>query len=105
VSIPEVQPEEALRDLEAIPEIQVVDVRDAGAFRRYHLPGARSIPLGELAGRVAELDADRPVYTVCARGKRSLEGARILVDLGFEQVKSIAHGTEGWKERGLPWEG
>ncbi len=105
MDIPEIQPEEALRELQARPEIQLVDVREAEVFRRYHLPGARSIPLGELAGRATELTADRPVFTVCARGRRSLEGARILRDLGFGQVTSVALGTEGWKERGLPMEG
>ncbi len=104
MTIPEVQPEQVHGDLQAGLEVQVVDVREVEAFRRYHVPGARSIPLGELAGRAVELDAARLVYTVCARGRRSLDAARVLLDLGFSQVKSIAHGTEGWKERGLPLE-
>ena len=104
MQIPQIQPEKAREELEARPEIQVVDVREAEAWRRYHLPRAVSIPLDQLARRAGELDSSRPVFTVCARGVRSLEAARILVALGFGQVTSVALGTEGWKEKNLPLE-
>ena len=104
MTIPEIQPEEALTHLQSRPEIQLVDVRDQAEYERYHLPGARHIPLGELERRLGELDAQRPVYTVCARGVRSLKGAEVLLRGGFSSVTSVAAGTEGWKERGLPLE-
>ena len=104
MTVPEIQPEEALTHLQSRPEIQLVDVRDQAEFERYHLPGARHIPLGDLERRLGELDAQRPVYTVCARGVRSLKGAEVLLRGGFSSVTSVASGTEGWKERGLPLE-
>ena len=33
-----------------------------------------------------------------------MKGARALKEQGFEDVTSIATGTEGWKEQGLPLE-
>ncbi len=45
---------------------QVVDVLAAAEFEAEHLPGARNLPLRELAGRaVHELDRDQPVIVYC----------------------------------------
>lgn len=54
----------ALHDRDAI---RVVDVRDAASFQNGHIPGAVSIPLGEVEARAAELrDERRPIVTYCA---------------------------------------
>lgn len=100
--IPELEPDEARRALEADPRIQLIDVREPEEHALYHLPGARLIPLGEIEARAGELDPGRPVFTVCARGRRSLSAAGILLERGFAEVTSLAGGTEGWKDAGLP---
>jgi rhodanese-related sulfurtransferase/DNA-binding transcriptional ArsR family regulator len=43
----------------------LLDVRPAEEYRAGHLPGARSIPLGELAARLGELPRSRPVIAYC----------------------------------------
>lgn len=43
-----------------IEEYNLVDVRQPKEFEQGHLPGARSIPLGELAERLNELDPNKP---------------------------------------------
>jgi rhodanese-related sulfurtransferase len=53
------------------------------------------IPLGELADRVGELDASRPVIAYCHGGVRSMHAARTLLDAGL-QVRSMAGGIDGW---------
>ena len=54
----------ALHDRDAV---RVVDVRDAESFRNGHIPGAVSIPLGEVAARADELRNERrPIVTYCA---------------------------------------
>lgn len=54
----------ALHDRDAV---RVVDVRDAASFRSGHIPGALSIPLGELGARATELRGERrPIVTYCA---------------------------------------
>jgi len=100
----EIGPEEAWREMQARPEIQVVDVRDPESYLAYHVPGAISIPLAGLPRRVGVLDASRPVFVICMKGKRSLEGAQVLLEQGFGEVFTVARGTEGWKEMGLPLE-
>ncbi len=43
----------------------LVDTRPAEEYQAGHLPGARSIPLGELPGRVGEIPLDREVVAYC----------------------------------------
>ena len=46
-------------------EIVLIDVRPGEEFAAGHIEGARSIPLEELEGRLAELPADREVVAYC----------------------------------------
>jgi rhodanese-related sulfurtransferase/DNA-binding MarR family transcriptional regulator len=46
-------------------EVVLVDVRPAEEFEAGHIEGARSIPLDELADRLAELPADREIVAYC----------------------------------------
>ncbi len=46
-------------------EAMVLDVRPALEFEAGHLPGAMSIPLGELAERLDELPADLEIVACC----------------------------------------
>ncbi len=82
----------------------VVDVREAWEFAQGHVPGARLISLGELAGRVGELDATTPVALICATGSRSQSAAAILGQKGFETVYNVIGGTMRWMQNGLPLE-
>jgi len=55
-------PEEVRRFLkERNPEeYHLVDVRTPKEYERGHLPGARLIPVGEVADRLFELDPNKP---------------------------------------------
>ncbi len=41
-------------------DCNLVDVRQPQEYEHGHLPGARLIPVGELEGRLKELDPDKP---------------------------------------------
>ncbi|MHB8894116.1 MAG: rhodanese-like domain-containing protein [Candidatus Geothermincolia bacterium] len=43
-------------------EYALVDVRTPREYRSGHLPGAQSIPLDELPGRLLEIDRETPVF-------------------------------------------
>jgi len=48
-------------------EVLVLDVRAAEAYRNGHIPGALSIPLDAVEGKIAELrNAGRPIVTYCS---------------------------------------
>ncbi|MCU0776277.1 MAG: FAD-dependent oxidoreductase [Akkermansiaceae bacterium] len=71
---------------------QIVDVRPAADSNKNPVPGARNIPLGELRGRLDELDRTQPVFTICQMGKTSYFAARILANHGFD-ARSILGGA------------
>ena len=79
----------------------VVDVREPGEYVGGHVPGARLVPMGQLASRVGELDASRPVYVICASGNRSRAMADLLVRLGYD-ARSVDGGTSAWQASGRP---
>ena len=82
----------------------LLDVREPEEHGRFHVPGAHSVPQYELADRVGELPRDREVLVICAGGVRSLKAAAFLKQAGLANVSSIAGGSNGWKEAGLPVE-
>lgn len=82
--------------------VQVVDVREDDEWHTGHIAGAVHIPLGALTARLAELDRDRPVVTVCRSGNRSIAAAKALERAGFGDVASMDGGMIGWTRSGLP---
>lgn len=94
-----------LRDLleQPTPPL-VIDVREAWEYAEGHVPGARLIPLGELAAHVGELDPKQPTVVICASGGRSQSAAALLGKQGFETVYNVLGGTSGWRGRGFPIE-
>jgi sulfur-carrier protein adenylyltransferase/sulfurtransferase len=43
-----------------LEEYNLVDVRTPKEYEKGHLPGARLIPVGELANRLSEIDPKKP---------------------------------------------
>ncbi len=84
-------------------EYNLVDVRQPGEYVKGHLPGARLIPVGELADRLGELDPARPTIVYCGAGVRSRAAASVLERAGFGEVYSMEGGIHSWQ--GLVAEG
>ena len=76
----------------------LLDVREPDEVEKARLRGARLVPLGQLAGRLAELAEwrERPVVVHCHRGGRSAKACRLLGDAGFRDVSNLAGGIEAW---------
>jgi rhodanese-related sulfurtransferase len=74
------------------PGAQLVDVRQPDEFAAGSLPGARNVPLGELAARVGELDPARRVVLLCRSGARSQRAAEYLESIGFGDVVNLSGG-------------
>lgn len=86
---------EAFRQLDR-EIVQVLDVREAWEHELASLPGARLIPLGQLADRAGELDSTRPVAAYCHHGVRSRYALAILRDLGFPDLAHLAGGIDAY---------
>lgn len=86
-------------------EVIVLDVRPVEEFDAAHLPHARSLPLGELKKRLAELPKNVPVVAYC-RGPFCLmagDAVELLRKRGFRAVH-LTDGVAEWRARGLPIE-
>src|ERR1700674_1641834 len=79
-----------------------LDVRNPDEYEAGHVPGAKLIPLGELAARQDEIPDGDPLYVICASGVRSLTATTALVGAGYHAV-SVAGGTKGWIDQGRPY--
>ena len=100
---------------ECAGRVQIVDVREPAEFDDAlgHLPGARLLPLAQLAARIGErgaqldpeIDPTRPVVTVCRSGARSAQAAVLLQKAGFGRVANLAGGMLRWRAEGLAVEG
>jgi rhodanese-related sulfurtransferase len=93
----------ARADLEAGRAI-LVDIREPAEHATGIAPGARPIPMRQLAARWSELGSDptRPVYLICATQNRSSATQRALSERGVGPVRYVHGGMRGWAERGWP---
>jgi len=86
-------------------EVTVLDVRPPEEFEAAHIPGALSVPLPELAKRLAELPRRREVVAYC-RGPYcvlAVEAVKLLRRKGFKAVR-LEEGVLDWAALGLPLE-
>jgi len=83
----------------------VLDVREPDEYEQGAIPGAVHIPRGHLEGQVEGKlpDKARPVIVHCASGFRSAFAAKTLLELGYQDVASLAGGFNKWKDEGRPW--
>lgn len=85
--------------------LTIVDVRGGDEFvgPLGHIPGALSIPLGEIPLRLTEINAriDQPVILVCKTDKRSAQAAKLLGKASFQDIHVLRGGMEQWNRNGF----
>lgn len=81
-----------------IAGLQIVDVRNPGEVEAGLIDGAVVIPVGQLPGRVEELDPEVPTVVYCAGGYRSSVAASVLREAGFSDVSDVIGGYGAWAE-------
>jgi rhodanese-related sulfurtransferase len=94
--------DELARRLQDGDRLVVLDVRPAAEHAAGHLPGAVSIPVGELRRRLAELPRDREVVAYC-RGPYCAfahEAVAVLREAGFS-ARRLEDGLPEWRTAGL----
>ncbi len=81
-------------------KIVIVDARDAAQYAKEHIPGAVNIEWRQAVARRAELPRDRMVVVYCNSGSLSAQAVFALRLLGYDNVKVLQDGIEGWKAKG-----
>jgi rhodanese-related sulfurtransferase/DNA-binding transcriptional ArsR family regulator len=92
-----------LRRLIRDGEVTVLDVRPRDEYEAGHIPGARSVPVGELGRRLGELPKSREVIAYC-RGAYcvySLEAVTLLRKKGY-RARRVEEGFADWRAERLP---
>jgi rhodanese-related sulfurtransferase len=82
-------------------EVTVLDVRPTEEYRAGHIPGAISIPVGELRARLKELPKNREVVAYC-RGPycvMAVEAVELLRKKGLTAHR-MEQGVPEWRVRG-----
>ncbi len=80
------------------------NVRPAEAYRKGCLPGARSVPLGDLARRAGEIPRAGRVVLYADILVEMVEAQRLLQKRGHDNVEILEGGFAEWVKRGLPVE-
>jgi glyoxylase-like metal-dependent hydrolase (beta-lactamase superfamily II)/rhodanese-related sulfurtransferase len=87
-------------------DLMILDVREEGAFKAGHIPGAVHLPRGQLELRINEAipDPTMRIVTYCEFGKVSTLAAATLRILGFMRAGALDGGMKAWREGGYPVE-
>ena len=96
---------EELAQKTGVSGVTVLDVRERVERMAFEVEDSVHIPLGQLRGRINELNREHLIVTFCAIGVRAYNAARILTNAGFPHVavypggagfyKSVLHDKSG----------
>ncbi|MDP5276676.1 sulfurtransferase TusA family protein [Chengkuizengella axinellae] len=89
--------EDLAKKLGSNEQIIILDVREPSEFAFNHIPGAISIPFGELDQRMSNLNKGAEMFVICRTGNRSDLAAQKLTQSGFEKVFNVVPGMTEWK--------
>jgi adenylyltransferase/sulfurtransferase len=78
------------------PKLTLLDVREPHELEISAISNAINIPLGQLAGRLAELNTADDMIVFCKAGTRSMRAIELLSSAGFKKLKNLKGGINAW---------
>ncbi len=95
--IDEISASDLKRRMDAGEDIQLIDVRQPEEWAVAKIDGAKLIPLGEILGRMDEIDENRETVLHCKAGMRSANAVQALQRAGFKgDLKNLKGGITAW---------
>ena len=77
--------------------LQIIDVREQKEYDVARLEGSKLIPLGEVVGRMSEIDPSRETVVHCKMGGRSAKAIEALKAAGFGgRLVNLKGGITAW---------
>lgn len=76
--------------------LKLLDVREPHELEISKISSAVNIPLGQLAGRLSELNSADDMVVLCKSGSRSMRALELLSSAGFKKVKNLKGGINAW---------
>jgi rhodanese-related sulfurtransferase len=104
--VKEVTPTEFLERRRGGADLLLLDVREDWETQLAPVPTEiMHIPMGQILGRLAELDPKRETVVICRSGGRSMQVANFLAGRGFASVSNMTGGILAWSrdlDPGIP---
>jgi adenylyltransferase/sulfurtransferase len=95
----EITPAELKQRLDKGDDIQIVDVREDNEVAIGRLPNSIHIPLGQILGRMNEIDPNRETVVHCKMGGRSARAIDALQRSGFQgKLVNLKGGILRWSD-------
>lgn len=99
--VPLEEAEQAIRSADVL-----IDVREADEYQAGHIPGAIHLSRGmlefKLSGTPALTARDLKAVVYCKTSGRAALAARVMQDMGYLHVQSLAGGFDAWVAAGKP---
>lgn len=92
----EISPVELQRLLSSRGDLVLLDVREPEELALASIDGALHIPMGDVPGRLHELDPEKEIVVVCHHGIRSASVVQFLAQRDFARVVNLAGGIDAW---------
>ena len=91
--------------MDAGEKVVLIDLRPVKEFEQKRLPGARSIPLAEIATRFSEIPKSGRVVLYCDCKPYDVADRAVFLEYrGFRNIFIMPEGYQGWIKRGYPLE-
>jgi rhodanese-related sulfurtransferase len=95
--VTEITPGEFVQRRASGAEVTLLDVREDWEVKLAPAPTEFvHIPMGEIAGRLGELDPGAETVVICRSGGRSMQVAHFLESKGFASVANLSGGILAW---------
>ena len=82
--------------------VTLLDVREPHEWEINRIDRAQLTPLSQFESFIPKLNPEDEIYLYCYKGKRSMTALKKLQDHGFQQLKSLSGGIDGWAEQVEP---
>ena len=95
----EITPAELKQRLDNGDDIQIVDVREDKEVAIGRIPNSIHIPLGQILGRMKDIDPNRETVVHCKMGGRSSRAIEALQRSGFQgKLVNLKGGILRWSD-------
>ena len=99
-------PAERVKQLmDAGEKLVFIDMRPAKEYQQNRLPGARSLPIAEVANRFSEIPKSGRVVLYCDCKTYDIADRAVFLEYrGYGNIFVMPEGYSGWVKRGYPIE-
>ena len=91
--------------MDAGEKLVFIDMRPAKEYQQNRLPGARSLPIAEVANRFSEIPKTGRVVLYCDCKTYDIADRAVFLEYrGYRNIFVMPEGYSGWVKRGYPIE-